>query len=402
MLKFKDYRPIISESVEAPQKLKHLEHVEDRVLQSGDAGFQHATNTLRGMHNFLSGEKSDVKVGEKFDGAPSLVWGTNPENGKFFVSTKSWGNKTPKINYSAEDIERNHGHAPGLVEKLKAALEHLPKVTPKGKIYQGDVMYTDRDLMHDDGHTSFTPNTITYRIPQNTSEGKKAAMAKLGIAAHTEYEGGNTLDSLRPRFGPDLGGFGKHKDVHVISTETRANPENYTKKDKDEFERYMSAAQDAYSKLHPDAHAVAQQHIDHIMPYINSEVRRGGRPTHQGFRDFVMERGQKEIGKLKSAPAIERKTSVHNQRMSDIEKNKGHIQDLFDLHGHLQNAKNVLARVAAKNKRFGTHIAGQESGPEGMVVINPKTNTIDKAVDRDEFSAANFAKNQTGKFISQK
>lgn len=400
MIQFKQYFSILSEEVEAPEKLSHIEHIEDRALQSGDAGFHHAFGTLRGMHNFLSGDKSHVKVGEKFDGAPSLVWGTNPDNGQFFVSTKSWGNKNPKINYTPEDIDRNHGHAPGLVEKLKVALQHLPKVTPKGKIYQGDVMYTQGDVMDRDDHLAFTPNTITYKIPKDSSEAARAAKAKIGVAAHTEYTGGDTLSGMRPKFGPDLGGFKQHKDVHVISTETRANPRNYTPKDKEEFERYMSAAQESYNKLHPDAHGVAQRHAEHIMPYINSEVRRGGRPTHQGLRDFVMERGQKEISKLKTNKAIERKSDIHNQRLNDIEGNKEHIQKLFDLHGHLQNAKNVLARVAAKNKRFGTEIGGNESGPEGMVVIDPNKNTIDKAVDRDEFSAANFAKNQAGKFSS--
>lgn len=399
MLQFKSFINL-TESVEAPEKLKHIAHIEDRLIHSGDAGFHHAFGTLRGMHNFLSGDPSHVKVGEKFDGAPSLVWGTNPENGQFFVSTKSWGNKNPKINYTPEDIERNHGHAPGLVEKLKAALQHLPKVTPKGKIYQGDIMHTQGDVMDQGDHVAFTPNTMTYKIPKDSTEAIKAAKSKIGIAPHTEYEGGDTLSTVRPTFGPDLGAFRQHKDVHVISTDTRPNPRNYLPKDKQEFEKYMSAAQETYNNLHPDAHEVAQRHAIPIETYINSEVRRGGRPSHQGFRDFAMERGQKDINKVKTAKAIERKTDIHNENMNDIERNKEHIQKLFDLHGHLQNAKNVLTRVAAKNKRFGTEINGKESGPEGMVVIDPKKNTIDKAVDRDEFSAANFAKNEAGKFNS--
>ena len=400
MLQFKTFTSTISESVEAPEKLGHLEHIEDRALQSGDAGIHHAMNTLGGMHDYLSGKPSEVKVNEKMDGAPSLVWGTNPENGKFFVSTKSWGNKTPKINYTPEDVERNHGHAPGLVEKLKAALQHLPKVTPKGKIYQGDVMHSGSDVVDRGDHYAFTPNTITYKVPKNSPEAKKLEGSKFGVAVHTEYKGGKDLASQRPQFGPSLGGFRKHPDVHVISTETKPDPANFSNKDRNEFNTYMNAAQEAHAALHPDAHSVAQRHIEHIMPYINSEVRRGGRPSHQGLMDFVQERGQKEIGKLKSATAIDRKSDLLNQRLNDIGSNEKHIQNLFNLHGHLQNAKNVLARVAAKNKRFGTEINGTESGPEGMVVINPKTNTIDKAVDRDEFSAANFAKNQAGKFSS--
>ena len=399
MLNFKYYRDSLTESVEAPSKLGHLEHIEDRLLQSGHAGYHHAISTLRGMHGYLSGDKSHVTVNEKMDGAPSLVYGTNPENGKFFVATKSWGNKAPKINYTPEDIDRNHGHAPGLVEKLKAALEHLPKVTPPGRVYQGDVMYGGNDVQDRGDHYAFTPNTITYKVGKNSPEGRKVAKAKIGVATHTEYEGGNTLDSLRPKFGPNLRKFGKHPDVHVISTETKPDPANFSKKDREEFETHMNAAEHAYGDLHPDAHEVSQRHLDHIQPYINSEVRNGGRPTHEGLMKYVMDRGQKEIGKLKSATAVDRKTDLLNQRLNDLHKHKKHLEGLFNLHGHLQNAKNVLTRVAAKNKRFGTEINGTESGPEGMVVINPKTNTIDKAVDRDEFSAANFAKN-AAKFTS--
>ena len=84
-------------------------------------------------------------VTTKYDGSPSIVFGTHPETGRFFVASKSAFNKDPKINYTPEDIERNHGHAPGLVEKLKGALEHLPKIMPRnGGVYQGDLMYKKR------------------------------------------------------------------------------------------------------------------------------------------------------------------------------------------------------------------------------------------------------------------
>ena len=62
--------------------------------------------------------------------SPALVAGHHPETGRFFVASKSAFNKTPKINYTHEDIEKNHGHAPGLMEKLHAALDHLPKIMP--------------------------------------------------------------------------------------------------------------------------------------------------------------------------------------------------------------------------------------------------------------------------------
>ena len=75
----------------------HLEHPEDTIL-TGDLSVLDAFSNR--MHNSYS-----VKI----DGSPAIVWGVNPENGKFFVGTKSvFNKKTPKINYTVEDICNNH------------------------------------------------------------------------------------------------------------------------------------------------------------------------------------------------------------------------------------------------------------------------------------------------------
>ena len=103
-------------------KLKHLEHVEDHVIHSGHKGFGHAFHTLNDVHNNLQGKGGkDTQVTMKYDGSPAVVFGKHPENGKFFVASKSAFNKNPKINHTHEDIQKNHGHAPGLVQKLSAA-----------------------------------------------------------------------------------------------------------------------------------------------------------------------------------------------------------------------------------------------------------------------------------------
>ena len=73
----------------------HIEHPEDTIL----------TGDLSVLDAFQSENHYSVKI----DGSPAIVWGTDPENGKFFVGTKSVFNKrTPKVNYSIQDIERNH------------------------------------------------------------------------------------------------------------------------------------------------------------------------------------------------------------------------------------------------------------------------------------------------------
>ena len=60
-------------------KNTHLQHPEDSIL-SGD---------LNVLDWFT--EEGDLSV--KIDGAPAIVWGTNPQTGNFFVGTKSVFNK---------------------------------------------------------------------------------------------------------------------------------------------------------------------------------------------------------------------------------------------------------------------------------------------------------------------
>ena len=157
----------LSESVAAEDKLKHLEHAEDHHINAGAAGFKHAVDTLNGVHNQLRRKGSEVNVTMKYDGSPSIVFGHHPQDGRFFVASKSAFNVKPKLNYTNQDIEANHGHAPGLVAKLKAALQHLPKITPKGRVFQGDLMHTPEDVKDDGENLNFKPNTITYSIPKD-------------------------------------------------------------------------------------------------------------------------------------------------------------------------------------------------------------------------------------------
>jgi hypothetical protein len=140
MSKFLDF---LTESKEG--KNLHLEHLEDNVLNAGVAGVRESINFLQSLRDMLSGKaQSHVNVTTKWDGAPSIFVGTNPENGKFFVGTKSVFNKNAKLNYTDDDIDENHPSA-GLNSKLKIALAYLPKLGIKG-VLQGDMMFSKGDI----------------------------------------------------------------------------------------------------------------------------------------------------------------------------------------------------------------------------------------------------------------
>src|SRR5210317_126889 len=179
------------------EKNTHLEHLEDDIINRGSAGGVNAINFLQSVRNMLaskSGKKVNMSV--KWDGAPAIICGVNPENGQFFVGTKAVFNVNPKINYTTSDIRRNHSGE--LANKLSIALRELKKLNISG-ILQGDFLFSKSDLktakIDGENMITFTPNTITYAVPKNSTIVKRIARAKMGIVFHTSYSG-KTLSSM--------------------------------------------------------------------------------------------------------------------------------------------------------------------------------------------------------------
>ncbi len=146
----------VSETIEMPNK--HLEHPEDSILQ----GRKVAIDAIKELVTV-------TRLSVKWDGAPAIVFGTNPENGKFFVGTKSVFNKRKiKINYSHEDIDQNHQGTVGDI--LRLAFDYLPRIN---RIIQADWIGVG-------GGSVYTPNTIQYKFATPISQ-------QIILAPHTEY-----------------------------------------------------------------------------------------------------------------------------------------------------------------------------------------------------------------------
>jgi len=143
---------------------KHLEHPEDSIL----------TGDLSVLNWFTT--KSTISV--KIDGAPALVFGKNPENGKFFVGTKSVFNKVKiKINHSHEEIDENHEGT--VADILHVAFDCLPRING---IVQGDFIGFG-------GSDTYKPNTIEYKFPEVINQ-------QFIFAPHTSYHGSTLRDAV--------------------------------------------------------------------------------------------------------------------------------------------------------------------------------------------------------------
>ena len=224
MKTFADFVALMEEAASGIASAKHQEHPEDNAVKS-KAGFEHAISSLKALHKGLKtgSHEEGTHVSTKLDGAPAIVFGHHPKSGKFFVATKhaAFG-KTPKLATSHEEVTKHFGHSAGLEQKMHHALEHLPKVTPKKGVYQGDYMHDTHDLKHSDHEVHFKPNTIKYHLDKNSEEGKKAVASKIGIAVHTKIEGNpDQPETLHAHPLTDHGSFKKHKDVHLISPEAK-------------------------------------------------------------------------------------------------------------------------------------------------------------------------------------
>ena len=193
----------------------HLEHLEDNVLNAGVSGAREAINFLRSLRDMLAGHTgTKMNVTTKWDGAPAIFAGVNPENGKFFVGTKSVFAKNAKLNYTDDDIDENHP-AEGLNQKLKLALAFLPKLGIKG-VLQGDMMFSKGDIKQEtiDGedYIIFQPNTIVYAVPTSSKLAKSMLAAQVGVVFHTAYSG-KTLETMKASFNIDISHLKQTKDV---------------------------------------------------------------------------------------------------------------------------------------------------------------------------------------------
>jgi Family of unknown function (DUF6267) len=396
----KSFKYFITEAEEAPEpegeKLKHITHAEDRPLQKGPEGFRHAVEALKQAHNHIKSGGHSSALSMKYDGSPSLVFGHHPESGKFFVASKSAFNKTPKINFTHDDIAKNHGHAPGLMAKLHDSLNHLKKITPKTGVYQGDLMFSGDDKKETKNGVSFTPNTIRYTAKGH--EADKVRKAKLGIVVHTQYHG-DSAASMKADPHPDLHNFKEHPDVWRVSPNHDTRQVHYSDEAQKEFNNHIKAAEDIHKKHGKQMYSAVQPHSGsggHMETYINHTVKTDEKPSAEGLAKHIMDKAKKASEKVKTPAAKAKKTAEGQEHVNHIMNNKQHYNNMFNMHDHLQKAKDVLVHTLNQHEGGLEHHVEVGKGemkrtdPEGFVVHYAGEPT--KLVNRKEFSKINLLK----------
>tara|TARA_B100001750_G_scaffold141257_1_gene112592 strand:+ start:48 stop:1268 length:1221 start_codon:yes stop_codon:yes gene_type:complete len=387
-------------------KNTHLEHLEDDIINNGTAGGRNAIAFLVSLMKMLEGKskrKMDVTV--KWDGAPAIFAGTNPDNGKFFVGTKSIFNKTPKINYTNADIDANHGG--GLADKLKAALKYFPRLNIPG-IWQGDLLYTDDDLsetmMGGQNSVVFTPNTITYAVPLDTSLASRILRSKIGVVWHTTYTG-KTMTSLKAKFGANASSLANTRAVWSTDATFRDTSGNvtFTAAESTKFQRVLNMASGSLKKAAPFLKVMDKSSAAESLPYLlkiflNSYIRGGEKIQNTSkvtafFSKWLESRMDQKIKSVKSTNGKKKWQKHKKVLMSEYNKYKKELYFVIATYITLQTAKTTIIRKLEKAESIGTFIKTSNgyrvTAPEGFVAIDRVGKAL-KLVDRLEFSKANF------------
>ena len=388
------------------QKNLHMEHLEDEVLNHGVEGTRGAINFLRGLRDMLAGHSdAPVNVTVKWDGAPAVFAGYNPENDRFFVGSKGVFNKNAKINYTEADIDDNHSG--GLADKLKVALAELSRVNIKG-VLQGDMMYTKDDLKREDidgeSYITFQPNTIVYAVPVKTKLAAKIMSSNMGIVWHTTYSG-DTMEDMTASFGVSSGAYREKNTVWQADAafKDQSGTATMTKKETGDVTAILKKAGALFQKL--DSNILGMIANDPqtslmVKTYYNTKVRSGDKVKNvkkhtAGMIAYVYDKLKADIDKVKQEKTKKVKKEIMDKYVKFLRKNSGEFVKIFAMQNLLIDAKLLIVRklesIQGLTKTFiKTPTGYRVTAPEGFVAIDSLKGGAVKLVDRMEFSMQNF------------
>ena len=401
MMTFKNYKTI---NEVKQKKLKHLSHIEELVFFQGMKGANKTIQIFKQGVEDIGKHQTKLGTTAKVDGAPAIVAGWCPETGSFFVGTKSLFNKTPKINYTPEDVDRNHGHAAGLAKKLKLALKYLPKVIKKGEVVMGDFMFDKDDLKSEviDGSKviTFTPNTITYAVDKTSALSDKIAQAQIGIIFHSTYTGSD-IPSLSVNFSISDNQFKTSKDVYFRTVNMTLDSVGWSAADRSRLNGDINDLEQTLKRMnHPQIDAIAADTklSKTIMTYINTKVRTGKRFDKNeigNLIDYVASRFDKEKFKLKSERGKNKKEAQKEQFIDTLREYASTLYHLFQWSYAAEDIKTIfikkLEEIEQPEMSYNQNSDGQyvKTSPEGFVISDSPDSAI-KFVDRAIFSRNNF------------
>ena len=394
-------------------QLKHLEHLEDEMLNYGVEGCHAAVRFMQELLNMLGEKKGSGFLQTKWDGAPSVVCGTDPQTGNFFVANKSAFNVgSPKIAFNYEEVDNLYGTG-GLGDTLKTALRYFSQLKIDG-VVQGDILFTDklkvRKVIDGVEYITFTANTLTYAIPTKHELGRKCIQSKIGIVFHTHYEGDN-FSTMRALAGADVPQNNDLPEVLLLENDTPVAD--------------VAVGQSVLTKYKINVGIIHRmcgicgKFLDHLVSnmgktgdlkfhvasyvkqFFNSQIRdqrnvdMDSRVTLKELGQFYYDKMHKEIDKVKSDKAKTKKRELMYEGLKYLEDHEREFRAMLTLYRKIAENKQLIVDELDRVESQGPikYFVKQEGGykvtnPEGYVLH--LDGDMIKLVNRLEFSYNNF------------
>tara|TARA_R110002050_G_scaffold1831_1_gene11655 strand:+ start:1817 stop:3181 length:1365 start_codon:yes stop_codon:yes gene_type:complete len=448
MKPFNQYYKLVNES-NSSKLNTHLEHLEDELLNFGKEGASRIIEFIKGMTASLEGSsKKSYNFTTKWDGAPAIICGTDSIDDKFFVGTKSVGNKNKPIRIKMVHVDdatgapwirktKNSGNKvldidywydeqPGLKEKLQLAWNYLRHLNLKDFMLQGDLLYTPGSIKtaripDSSGNVTeyikFRANTITYAVPTDSELARKILKSKIGIVFHTMYIG--DWDNITTKF--DF-------DKHLLEVQDEGDPEapgilykgvwfddanfkdvsgqvNLTDDESKDLHmklqeviKYHGQTGDVYKFLKgdecKDLAVEMKAHINYIIRDRGVFERDPNEWANQ-FTERYVQRTEASIAKLKTEAGQTRKRNELQACVNFIEQNLDDIHKFYILYLLVIDMKLVIMNKLKRLSMLTDTFIENEDGtfsvtePEGYVAVDHDGSAV-KIVDRLEFSRLNF------------
>ena len=389
----------------------HLEHLEDEILNYGVEGGRAAINFLQSLRDMLSGStRSSVNMTVKWDGAPAIFAGIDPDDDKFFVAKKSVFNVSPKLYKTSKEIDDDLSGT--LNSKFKVALKEFSKLGIKG-VLQGDLMFTDdveTETIDGAKYYTFQPNTIVYAVPVDSVLGKVIKKAKVGIVWHTTYKG-DALQDMTASFGADISGLSKPSSVWMddATYKDASGTATFTSTETDAITDVLSQAGKTFQRINANrlrSFLTVQNGMTgaiagaSLKTYNNSKVRAGEKISNpsehaKGYEKWVQMSIQKQIDKAKSPAGKKKYTDMQKEYMREVVKHTQNLIQIITFQNLLVDAKMQIVKKLNSVKGLTDTFVKTKDGfkvtnPEGYVAIDRVSGGAVKLVDRMEFSYNNF------------
>jgi hypothetical protein len=227
--------------------------------------------------------------------------------------------------------------------------------------------------------------------------------AEIGVVFHTAYEG-KSFEEMRASYGVDVEAFKKTPKVWAVSAGVRdvGGRANLTSSETKQVTKVLSDAGKLLKSIGRGVFGTLSSNTELntiINTYNNTFIRRAermgsGKQHIRGLIQFIEDKYQKEIDKLKTEKSKNAKEEKKKELIKFVTDNGTDLVNIFELQKLLVVAKEIIINKLNQINTTKTFVKTKNgfkvTGAEGFVAIDRIGGGAVKLVNRLEFSTNNF------------